>query len=445
MTFSVRRLFNKNGDVANIQQVSVESMTNIRDYSEIRYVEPSFRAFKPTIPGLREGGLSNEQLTNLNDYLLQFSSQSSKSIHVMEIDGPANVTRPIVSTSAVYVPTLNRIYFIPGGVLLSQYVYYIDCNTGLLEDISNTSGTSFGLFAYNGGAYAPNLNRVYLAPYGQSDETKWHYIDGVTGDYIAYTHGVTLDNNAYTGIVYAPTLDRLYLIPSNQSSESNWHYIDGSTGDVVAYAHEESFDATAFQCGAYSPTEDRIYLIPRLSSTTEWYYINGTTGSVELMSGLFPTILNDFFTGAVYAPTLNRIYLIPGACATRSVWYYIDCTSGLVEEYIHGTTGVTTTDYHGGVYSPVHNRIYFVPMESAINNDKGHYIDCDDGSVHSYTSNVSHGQEYMAGVYSPTENRIYFARNGSVNERDFLIYLNELSRFRIDRGLMAHSMFGSYS
>jgi hypothetical protein len=412
MSFSVQRTSNKKGNALTIETIGVDSLTNIRNASALRYVESSFRAFYPTIPGPKEGGLSDQQLTDLNDYLSQFSSQSSKSIHMLDIEGTSSGDAVLRTFGAAYIPTLNRIYFVPANNDTSdQDFYYIDCDTGTLQIYSNTSGVDLGILAYTGGAYAPDLNRVYFGPFGQSDIVSWHYIDGVTGDLVAYENGLELVDTAYIGIVYAPTLNRLYLIPYKQAAESTWHYIDGSTGEVVGYTHGGSFIATAFLQAAYSPTEDRIYLIPRIGSTTQWYYIDGATGSLEPVSGSFPSLSNESFSGATYTPTLNRIYLIPKYSATSSVWYYINCTTGEVEEYEHGTTGVGVDDYYGGVYSPVHNRIYFSPRGPATSVGKGHYIDCDDGTVHLYTYPArSDDSYYVAGAYSPTENRIYFAR-----------------------------------
>jgi 3-hydroxy-3-methylglutaryl CoA synthase len=74
--------------------------------------------------------------------------------------------------------------------------------------------------------YSPTQNRIYLAPYGQGNQTNWHYIDCSTGSVIAYAHGVTAVSNAYNGGVYSPTQNRIYLAPYGQGNQTNWHYID---------------------------------------------------------------------------------------------------------------------------------------------------------------------------------------------------------------------------
>jgi hypothetical protein len=445
MSFSVQRTSNKKGNALTIETIGIDSLTNIRNASALRYVDSSFRAFYPTIPGPKEGGLSDQQLTDLNDYLSQFSSQSSKSIHMLELEGPGSSDAAMRSYSAVYLPPLNRIYFIPSIFTTDQDFYYIDCDTGTLQIYSNTSGVDLQQYSYIGGVYVPNLNRMYWGPFGQSSNASWHYIDGVTGDLVAYENGLELGEKAYIGIAYAPTLNRLYLVPFDQSAQSTWHYIDGTNGNVVGYTHGGTFLSNAFYCGAYSPTEDRIYLIPRLSNTTQWYYIDGATGTLERMTGIFPSLVSDPFSGAVYASTLNRIYLVPYGISNSSVWYYINCTNGQLEAYEHGTTGVDINDYQGGVYSPCHNRIYFTPNFSALVEGRGHYIDCDDGTVHLYTYPVPSSLGYYSrGTYSPTENRIYFARYYSESTDATLSYLEEFGRFPVDRGLMTHPMFGNY-
>jgi hypothetical protein len=444
MSFSVKHSFSTPGNAVSIRQVGVASLIGIRNYSGLRYINPSFRAFYPTLPSLRDGGLTAQQLTDLNDYLLQYSVQSSKSIHMMEIEGPATGEAGLFSSGAVYAPSSNRIYFIPTGVPVVQDFYYIDCETGSLQLYTNDSGVNVSFFSYRGGAYAPTLDRIYFGPLGQSDNTSWHYIDCSTGEMVAYEHGYTLTDQAYTGVVYAPTLDRLYLIPHFQAEEPNWHYIDGSTGEVIEYFHGGSFSSAEFLCGVYSPTENRMYLIPRLSGVTSWYYIDGNTGSLESMSGSFPSLSNDPFSGATYTPTLNRIYLIPSGIASNLIWYYIDCTTGMVIGYLHGQTDIASNDYSGGVYSPVHNRIYFVPNGSALAGGIGMYLDCEDETIYTYSFSGRSNQSYNGGVYSPTENRIYLARFFASPNDTKLMYLNELGQFPIDRGLIAHPMFGSY-
>ena len=100
-----------------------------------------------------------------------------------------------------------------------------------------THGATVVANGYTGGVYSPTQNRIYLAPYAQSNQTNWHYIDCTTGIVTAYAHGATVVANGYTGGVYSPTQNRIYLVPNTQSDQTNWHYVDCATGSVVPYAH----------------------------------------------------------------------------------------------------------------------------------------------------------------------------------------------------------------
>jgi hypothetical protein len=111
-------------------------------------------------------------------------------------------------------------------------------------------------------------------PFGQADETNWHYIDCSDGSVNAYAHGVTAVNGAYYGGVYSPTQNRIYLVPYGQADETNWHYIDCSDGSVNAYAHGVTAVDGAYVGGVYSPTQNRIYLVPLAQADeTNWHYI----------------------------------------------------------------------------------------------------------------------------------------------------------------------------
>jgi hypothetical protein len=81
--------------------------------------------------------------------------------------------------------------------------------------------------AYAGGVLAPN-GRVWLVPWDQATQTKWHYIDTATGTVVAYAHGLGADTpvaNAYAGGVLTPN-GRIWLVPRNQATQTKWHYIE---------------------------------------------------------------------------------------------------------------------------------------------------------------------------------------------------------------------------
>jgi hypothetical protein len=43
---------------------------------------------------------------------------------------------------------------------------------------------------------------------------------------VVLTDGVTAINGAYVGGVYSPTQDRVYLVPYGQGDQTVWHYIN---------------------------------------------------------------------------------------------------------------------------------------------------------------------------------------------------------------------------
>lgn len=51
-----------------------------------------------------------------------------------------------------------------------------------------------------------------------------------------YNHGVTAVNNAYQGGVYSPTQNRIYLVPYAQASQTKWHFI-ASTAQASLAPH----------------------------------------------------------------------------------------------------------------------------------------------------------------------------------------------------------------
>ena len=93
--------------------------------------------------------------------------------------------------------------------------------------------------AYQGACYSPTQNRLYLAPFGQgiATATTWHYVDGNSGNIVAYTHGATTVANFYGGARYSPTNNRIYFIPYSPGGGLSWHYVDCNSGAVVAYSN----------------------------------------------------------------------------------------------------------------------------------------------------------------------------------------------------------------
>lgn len=306
---------------------------------------------------------------------------------------------------AVYVPTLNRLYFMPNDVGTVLNWAYIDCKTGV--PTSYVHGAALANYAYRGGVYSPTQNRIYLIPCFQSNQANWHYIDCNTGLVVAYAHGATVVQAAYAGGAYSPTQNRIYMAPWQQANQGTWHYIDCNTGNVVGYA---ASCGIGYQGACYSPTQNRIYFGPSDNQGFQgsWHYIDCNDGTVKTYAhGMSPGNGNAYLS-IVFHPTLNRLYFIPYN-AQITTWYYIDCNTGSTVSFASGVTG-TAQPYRGGVYCPMTNRLYLSP-EGRGDDEDWHYIDGTTGLLVSYLHVLTTHVNTLAygGAYDPINNRIYFS------------------------------------
>jgi hypothetical protein len=402
------------------------------------------------VPDLDMSNYSQERLT---EYIEELKTGSTGRIYPFVLPKVSTNTTLFAYFGGVYAPSQNRIYIVPRVKSSENEWFYVDCNTGKIVGYTYTVVASI-LVQYNGGVYSPTENRIYLVPNQFANiESKWHYIDCSNDNeenVVEYTHGATVTDYAYNGGVYSPTENRIYFIPAFISGSGTWHYVDCNTGAIVGYNH--AFGATlsenVFKGGCYSPTENKIYLIPHAESDeTKWHYIDcsGVTDVnliVEYSHSLGTLPVNNAYEGGVYSPTQNRIYMVPLGQADQDNWHYIDCNDGSINEYPN-TSGITSDsleNYSYGIYSPVDNNIYFCPNNS-YNVSVWHYINCDDGTIGSYThgintANITNG---TGGVFSPTENKIYFISNSLFVPNFYGLYL--LADRHPSQVLMANGMF----
>jgi hypothetical protein len=190
----------------------------------------------------------------------------------------------------------------------------------------------------------------------------------------------------------------------------------------------------AYSGSIYSPSDNRIYMSPFGQSTPSypnWHYVDCDTGTLGtyLSPGGTDTV-NGSYVGGAYSPTQNRIYLGPflqsdPAQAALSNWHYIDCNTGTVGSYTRPPSG-RASGYTGGCYSPIQNRIYFTPYSmgqppadntGVDDTSKWHYINCDDGTLGRYPNpGNAVSNAYYGSVYSPNQNRIYFVPSAQANQ-----------------------------
>ena len=191
---------------------------------------------------------------------------------------------------------------------------------------------------------------------------------------------------------------------------------------------------------AVNPLRPQTYSNTVRTDVANWVTELRKEGSNTTLANTYPGVISvaGAYWGGVYSPSQNRVYLVPRAISNPTLdWQYIDCNTGTVVTYTHGAT-VGVTAYAGGVYSPTQNRVYLVPLSQATD-ATWHYIDCNISSVIAsptvttglivpYANGVSAQcvtTAYVGGVYSPTQNRIYFVpRNQSTPTQTFWHYVD---------------------
>jgi hypothetical protein len=226
-------------------------------------------------------------------YMSPFSQAPEANWHYIDCDDGSVVAYDpgVVGTNmgyrgAVWAPTLNRIYFVPYSE--SGNWVYVDESGNIVE----YTHVSIPGSAYVGGVYSPTQNRIYFIPFGQSDQSEWHYIDcDDDGSVVAYEHGfgTSIADFGYAGGAYDPVLNRIWMAPAGQSAQSEWHYIDCDDGSVVAYEHGVVVGVNSYAGVTFDPTTGRQYLVPAdESDQSKWHYIQGYADipvSRNLMAG----------------------------------------------------------------------------------------------------------------------------------------------------------------
>jgi hypothetical protein len=369
--------------------------------------------------------LSNKNMLNFGLYnTVGIAPILTGYTHGQSLPGPQSFQ------DAVYAPSQKRLYFIPFRQANEAVWYYLDCTDGTVYSYTHGFGTTISDFAYLGGAYSPNQQRIYMA--SLEGRAIWHYIDcsnpdlpNGTATLVAYIHGFGAGISRYDGVVYSPTQDRMYFIPSIATTQTDWYYIDCTTGDLIAYTHGATVVSSGYSSGAYCPNQNRIYFTPHLQENeTNWHYIDCDAIVDGDIVHAYPhgfTIANSggYRGKPTYAPTQKRIYLVPFGHSSQTTWHYIDCsndnqaddTANVIE---YSTISLTADAYWGSGYDPINDRIYFAP-NSISDETTWHYIDCTNdstttgGFLNSYTVSAITDSAYRGVSYVPELKRLYFA------------------------------------
>ena len=167
--------------------------------------------------------------SNGNIYMIPQGQATQSTWHYIRTSDNSiqSYTGPVLSASAytggVLAPN-GKIFLIPTTQATQTTWHYIDSTT---NSVGTYTAPALVNNAYQGGILAPN-GRIYMAPLSQATQSTWHYIDTNTTQptVVGYTHGMSgLNVFAYLGGILAPN-GRIYLIPYGQGNNSNWHYID---------------------------------------------------------------------------------------------------------------------------------------------------------------------------------------------------------------------------
>lgn len=216
-------------------------------------------------------------------------------------------------------------------------------------------------------------SRVYFAPFDSSFPV-WHFIDLNTLAVIPYTHstGLTI-SDAFFGCVYHTLLNRIYLVPHNNAQQTSWYFIT-SLGVVSSYVNGLTLNylaPAAFAGGSYCSTNNSIYFAPYNLNTTSYasdslYYIN-SSGSVGSFSH-YAYFVSSAYVGSIYSESNDRIYFSPYYQAVETQYHYIDCATNSVIPYIHASESVETA-YMNGDYDSNSGHLYFGYSRSTLFED----------------------------------------------------------------------------
>ena len=237
--------------------------------------------------------------------------------------------QPFAYNGGCYSPTQNRIYFAPyaQGPQLNTW-HYINCATGNV--VTYSTGATVVSGGYAGAVYSPNQNRIYFVPFAQANQANWHYVNCANGSIVAYanTSGTTPVSQAYWGGAYSPTQNRIYFAPYTQSNQTRWHFIDCNRAVAVTYLHGLTIPTNAYLGAVYFPTQDRIYFVPfGQADQATWHYLSCNVGGVISGSTIvgYPGQASQYlgYAGGTYSANQNRLYFVPFAQANQANWCYL--------------------------------------------------------------------------------------------------------------------------
>jgi hypothetical protein len=128
-----------------------------------------------------------------------------------------------------YSPVNNRIY-LAIGFTNSAFNTWAYISPGP-NTVTSYTGASVNGNGYRAAVYSPTQNRIYYVPGVHTADLVYTLCDTATTD--TYTNRYTLEINAYLGGIYSPIENSIILIPYAKGNNSAWHRIDEFTSFPV--------------------------------------------------------------------------------------------------------------------------------------------------------------------------------------------------------------------
>jgi hypothetical protein len=238
-----------------------------------------------------------------------------------------------------------------------------------------STGMAMTVDHYRGGAYLPSMGRYYLAPYGQSNTSTWHYIKtNMTGAPELGSYGVTATGvtGAYSGAVTHN--NKVFFVPSK--GLSTLHYIDAG-GNVGTYANPYSADFAASEAysGGCMVGKWLIFYPDKQWDKDYLHYVDTDSRTVGRITNSFKSsssgsLVSDKFTFGCYDPLRGVARFAPrhftaNSTEAAAIYSLNGLNTPVLESHV-GTSVVISTAYSTGMtFIPSIGGSVLIPKQSA--------------------------------------------------------------------------------
>ena len=352
----------------------------------------------------------------------------TSSYTITEYDSPIQDFLYPNQYNLIYDSNHNRVYLIPRQYAVQTKWSYVNCITnetfiyynGLVSGINSVN-------AYFGGAFDSVNNRIYLAPYGQANQDKWHYIDTVNNTISSYDNTAIANRPipyAYIRGAFDSFNNRIYFAPYYQSNQTKWHYVDTTTNAVVAFDNIVANKPVqyAYNDCCFDSFHKRIYLSPGYQSNQDyWHYIDTNANPNTVIAFIsysrylfspYPPAAKSVlaYNGCAYDSLHKYVFLAPYNQTTQEVWHYIDTTTNpnTVIAYCSPYVYEPLVKYQEAAFDSVNNRIYFAPSWTYTGNQHMFcYVQTAPVGASVYMTRYNMNVESI--IFNPIDNKIYLS------------------------------------